>query len=395
MLKKAIPMTLLFLTALFMLTACNSAQPEPEPEPGPPVLEPEPEPEPEITEDELSGDLDSLMFRLDGVLYTLPVRAAELESNGWRADWDYVVNPGETVGSRLLRIGDLPGQEIGVSLFNFSEEGLPLNEIYIDRISVGAGWENRAELIFPGNIMIGSSYDEIIAAHGMPDEKEYWVVSEEFSYLIFSMEYAAARFVIENETNLIWSMDMYCLRRNSIAEDSAAALVAYETPTDLGDNWRELIIKIAGDLYRLPAPASAFLENGWFGDPAFHTLHARLNPGVVEESWVLHRGDQLMWLRLRNYDDVIRSDAQVVVVEILIDLSWGFLPFELPGGITEASTSEDVIMAFGAPDEISEFGDLRAYVFGDLLGGLIAIQFDIETEEIQSIVIRYSPESLQ
>ena len=40
-------------------------------------------------------------------------------------------------------------------------------------------------------------------------------------------------------------------------------VLEYSIPEQLGDDLRSFIIELEGDLYRLPAPLSAFLENGW------------------------------------------------------------------------------------------------------------------------------------
>ena len=393
--RKVFTYLLIFAMTILSLsfTACNETQPEPEPESNPPAVEVEPEPEPEIAEDGLSGDLNSLMFCLDGVVYSLPVRAAELESNGWEGFWfdwtDYIVNPGETANYGLLTKG--VGWDIGVSFFNFSEEALPLNEAHIDRISLDNEWSSRAQLIFPGNILIGSSYDEVIRAHGMPNERGYWSESKEFSYLVYSTEYAAVRITIDNETNLVSVITMYYLRRNSTAEDVPAVITAYEAPTELGDDWREFIVQLNDDLYRLPVPVATFVENGWDGSASATPLHAWINPGA-KDFWAFRKNNQPIWVLLRNYDDVIQSDAHAFVVSITIDFARD-ISFELPGGITEKSTIEEVILAFGTPNEVREVLERRQYIFGDEESH-INIAIDVETGEIQFIVIRHSPESL-
>ena len=62
----------LALLCIAALVACNGRQPTPEPEL-----------DQETTPGELSDDLDSFMFSLNGVVYTLPVPIAQLMANGW------------------------------------------------------------------------------------------------------------------------------------------------------------------------------------------------------------------------------------------------------------------------------------------------------------------------
>jgi len=377
------------------LIACNGMELVLESESESPAIETTSEVESVTAPSELSDELASLAFSLNGVIYTLPVPARELEANGWGGflfDWtEHIVTPGTTDDRRTLVNG---GQRIGVSFFNFSEEALPLNEVYIDRVSVGAEWFDAAQLIFPGNITQGSTYDEVIAVYGEASERGYLYASEEYGYLVYFADYGAVRIIFDNETNLVLSMDMYYLGRNPPVEDIPTGIRAYEAPAELGDDWREFIVKIDGDLYRLPAPVAAFAENGWGNAVGFDSLHARINPGT-EEGHFMYRDGRRMQTRLHNYDDVIRTEAQAFVIAISIDFSLPefALPINLSGGITEKSTIEEAIAAFGAPDDVFEFNGFRHYTFGDWDTG-VDIMVNIETGEILMIMIRYRPESL-
>jgi len=154
---------------------------------------------------ELSDDLNSLMFSLDGVVYTLPVHFSELEANGWSPfDPDDhlttdTLEPGDFTHWELI-IGD---QNILVTFTNLSEEVIPISESYITMVVLYERY--NAQLILPGNIMIGSTYEDIITAHGEPNSR--YTFEEPLS---LSMRYSSDYFtlLILIESNLLTFMSM-------------------------------------------------------------------------------------------------------------------------------------------------------------------------------------------
>ena len=157
----------------------------------------------EILNDELSG----LMFRLDAIVYTLPFQFSALDANGWvpcDASYcfeTYMLKPGDSVSWELI----IRNQSIGLEFTNLTEEVLPVSESYIT--GVGAGFsQNEAQVIFPGNIMPGSTYENVIAAHGEPGSRR---ISEVSQGLFYSADYFVVQIFINNETNLVSVVGMH------------------------------------------------------------------------------------------------------------------------------------------------------------------------------------------
>jgi len=353
--------------------------------------------EPEIATNGLSSSLDSRMISLNGVLYTLPIPFAELAANGWRELHErphHTIAPGTSARFRILENG---GQWINVSPFNFSETARPIDKSYIDFVSVGSIWEDYAsELIFPGNITLGSTYEEVIAAYGTPNAREYdYEAPIPLETLIYFSGCIAIMLRIDKEAGLVWAMDIYCVKRNPAPGQFPTAVTAYETPIELGDDWRTFIVRIDGDLYRLPAPITTFVENGWVYR-APH-LFARINFGADGvEGLVLHRDNQIIRTTVRNYDNVIRTEEYgfVTRVELNFTQSGSEIPIEFPGGITEQSTIEEITTIFGIPESIEDDdGEIRVYKFGSV-DAHISMEINTNTGAIQRIVIRHSPESV-
>jgi len=164
----------------------------------------------EVGQNELSdATLDSLMFSLDGAIYTMPVHFSELEANGWRpydTDNHFATDILESGNFAVRGLTD-GSQNIAVTFTNLSEEVLLVSESYVIGIAVLFEVHN-ARLVLPGNVAIGSTYEDVIAAHGEPSrwhtfEDTYWLDFNTHSYGGVSLSVS-----IDNETNLVIFMDM-------------------------------------------------------------------------------------------------------------------------------------------------------------------------------------------
>jgi len=355
----------------------------------------------EPTEDGLYEGLDRLSFTLNGAVYTLPLPFAELETAGWeilRLDFaEHLVNP--VSGNPSVDFGN--GEQVMRGFFrNFSGQPLPLREVYLTGVLLDTRVDEEAELRLSGDILIGSTLEEVIETYGYPSwRRDLWEPYEELGYVL---EDVSLWIIIDKETSLVVSLEMRISENlNSrlveerfpvfAAEDFPEAVLAYEAPENLGEDWQMLAVSVDGDLYRLPAPVSAFLENGWAmqGDEFF----AWSGDGRY---LYLYRGEQSLWVRLYNSDDALRAGPHlfVTMLQVLELLEpETTIPMGLPGGISEHSTMEDVIAAFGEPDDVLDrSGGLRWYRF-EAADRNIVIIIDTETGGIRSIAISYIPAS--
>jgi len=340
----------------------------------------------------LGDDLFSFMFSLNGVLYTLSTPFSELAADGWEGEYldEVTVAPRTRSHGMDLRNGE---QTIRVTFFNPTEEELPLSESVVRYIATWEHLHGRVQLVFPGNIAMGSTYEEVIAAFGEPENVIEHYPSRNLS---FSAEGISVSIAIHMETNLVTGLSMNDNRivRERVeipqfaADDFPTSVLAYEAPTSLSDDLNSFIVKIDGDLYRLPAPMAVFLDNGWTYSSGMYIGPASRGAGVG-----LIREGELLRTRLRNYDDERRPLAHTFVVRVDLDFSNPnrSISVELPGGITENSTMEEVMAVFGQPTDIAEYRGRRTYSFGQELAG-IAFAVHIGTGEIQEIVITHCPE---
>ena len=162
----------------------------------------------------LSDDLNKLMFSLDGIVYTLPFHFSELEANGWHpCDYErdyefatYMLKP-DDFDTWSFTNGE---HYVVVTISNFSEEILLLSESYVVGVAVRYDLFD-AQLILPGNIMIGTSYEYVIEAAGNRftyiRETEH-SVSFRFSIDIDDFTTASFTMAVDNETKQVIFMSM-------------------------------------------------------------------------------------------------------------------------------------------------------------------------------------------
>lgn len=396
------------------LVACDGDDPEPEVEDQveeeveeEPETEEEPEDEEEEEEEEreavdvdapdgLSDDLYSFMFSLNGDIYSLPFSFEELEQNGWDGDDldENTLNPNQVSFSSSITNGDY---NMNIAFINLTENVLPFRECNVGRVTFDLWAYERGpgtELIFPGGITIGTAYEDVIATHGEPSDRRE---TDTFITLTYSPRvYERIEFRIDQETKLVDSLTMQNYEEREAAPefegDLPDSVLAYEEPTDLGDNWRDFIVKLDGDLYQLPAPVAAFIDNGWVieGDP-----NEMINARSTNVSTRLRLGNQTMRVLIHNYDDMAQPISNGFVTSVEFSHHFAVLPIELPGGITEDSTIEEVIAAFGEPNrEPEESSSFATYRFGPNLREEVTVVIDVETDTIHSIRLEHSPRDL-
>lgn len=164
----------------------------------------------------------------------------------------------------------------------------------------------------------------------------------------------------------------------------------YEAPTSLGDDWRSFIVKFDGDLYRLPAPVAVFVENGWVIESDYDEM---ILAQESIENVILIKGNQTMSTTVKNYDDDAQPVSYGFVTRIEFSRLGPMLPIELPGGITENSTIEDVLAIFGMPNASARNVSFEFYNYRKD-GAEIIFTINRETREIHSIEITNKPETL-
>lgn len=131
-----------------------------------------------------SKDISSLEFALNGQVLTFPTTVKELESAGYTLDAPYQNevlqgSNGIVYYSILCSARNGEGSMIRFSACNLSKESKPIEECEIENISA-----EDALFILCNGISLESSYEEVIAIMGEPDEYEEEGDAKKLTYMV-------------------------------------------------------------------------------------------------------------------------------------------------------------------------------------------------------------------
>ena len=176
----------------------------------------EPNPRPFPIPDGLEDDIHSLTFGLNGVVYTLPIPLSTLLEDGWElvaalesGGWQILNNlEGRTLepmhpsaplrlvnGEQVIRV------VISNPLHPIEYEGveIPYYEGFVTEIRVATFFNEWAEFVLSGNVMIGSTFEDLPIA-----DIDYWHVTHGTStYLQYREGYKQISIRVNNETQLV------------------------------------------------------------------------------------------------------------------------------------------------------------------------------------------------
>ncbi len=317
---------------------------------------------------ELSDDIYSFQLKLDGDIYQFPMSCADFIALGWTyaEDEDTDISPYNYSSFRFTK-GDL---EAYVDLCNLGLNTMPATQCSVGGMSIDSyqfGDAPETVIEFPRGLTFNvSTLDDVKAAWGEPSDT---YESDLYTKLTYEYDlYQSIEFQIDSETGVIDKFDIENLEQEEGANDAAAAevsgepteeVLAYEAPTELGDDIRSGIVEFAGDLYQLPAPVSVFIENGF-------TLKPEDSDSVVA-------GDYFGWFEMikdgkefRGTADNLSPNATTIencfVTKVEADSYDADLPLALPGGISNHMSVDELMPILETlPYEVSSDTDNYTY----------------------------------
>lgn len=327
----------------------------------------------ESADDELSDDVYSFQVKLNGEVYSFPMSYADFTAKGWECDEEDAateVQP-NTYGTVTFRNGYL---SIYTDVLNLGINTAPASECSIGGFSMDDYQYEKAPettLELPGGIVYGqSSLDDIIAAYGTPSDTYEGDLYTKVSYEYDS--YQDINLYVSTETGFLNEVDL----RNFIADKEAnaaaaaevsdeptEAVLAYEAPAELGDDPLSFTVEFAGDLYQLPAPVSAFVENGWTIKPDnTESVVASGNSG-----WVTMMKDNQEFRTLaRNVDKNAAVIENCFIRDIEANVNDCNVSLTVPSGITIGMSKDELLSVLESFDGIkyeedTETSDMFTY----------------------------------
>ncbi len=303
----------------------------------------------EAAEGELSDDIYSFQLKLDGDLYQFPMAYADFVAKGWTCveDETMEISPNYYDSFRFTK-GNL---EVYAEVFNLGLNTVAASECMIGGMSIDHfQLEDAPETVveFPKGVSLGvSTLDDVKAAWGEATD-----TYEGDSYTELTYEYDIYQTIELNfdvETGIMNGFDMENLTQEEGANDAAAAevsgepteaVLAYEAPTELGDDVHSGIVDFAGNLYQLPTPVSVFLENG------FQLKPEDCDPVVAggDTGWfsMIKDGKEFRGLA-RNKDANATTIENCFVTSVDVDSYDSDFPLTLPGGITHHMSADELM----------------------------------------------------
>jgi hypothetical protein len=336
----------------------------------------------------MSDDPADLTFLLDGVVYQLPFDFSRLAKNGWNiADGGYsstTLVAGHGIESfRMVR----DGQFIGIEVYNNSGNALEIAQCTVVEIQVSATVETFQ---VAKGITAADSVDKVEQTLGTPSGKRDGQSSVRLIYGdAETLEYGVILEIQKDEADKKYS---YITVKSKLPEDKKTEtskdvpdyLSEYTAPASLGNDLYSGTIQIEGDLYRIPAPLSAFIQKGW----KMESSPSHLAAGETGKQITLSRNGKKMDVRLANFASYQTTPENCAVTRVYIeddkDVSF-VLPREIKDGMT-LSQVESLI-----PSDMEKSGSgttirYSHYIFKDR-DFCIYISVDVETDKIEYIVV--------
>ena len=116
----------------------------------------------------------------------------------------------------------------------------------------------------------------------------------------------------------------------------------YQAPAALSDDLMDFTVEYADSLYRLPAPVSAFTDNGWEID--WESSDEAVKSGKYGYV-TLQRGTQSLYTVVCNYGEDVTAVNNCFVTGVHGDLAATKVPIRVAGGITLGMPKQDFLAA--------------------------------------------------
>jgi len=315
---------------------------------------------------EMSDDLFDFTVKIDGDVFKLPVSLEVFMSYGWKPTRELTgtLLPGDDFsldfGSRFMFTRD--DSYISVTLANMSDEVRYISKSTI--IGLSTIFTN-ATIELPHGIRKGTStMDDVLSAFGDPYEtsENTWSGTLTLQYrpedtfgewVWIYIDYlngdVVSDFLIRNKSQI----DSDLISDMATVHDEVTEKERnYIVPAALGDDLSSFIVEIYGDLYRIPAPVSAFMDNGWEVDREHSwSIPTESIPRQREaHHFTLIRGSERFPVTLFNFGDKLLTVERCFVVrfDIYSDQSENI---RRPGGITVGTPERRLIELLGDMSE--------------------------------------------
>lgn len=257
------------------------------------------------------------------IAYRIPIAYSAMIARNWLYEDDDTITlkPNQYTTEEFMDRDDVI---LYVSFFNMGINTQQIKDSLIGQVTFDKlnliGCET--EIRFAGNIIYGqSTKTDVIAAYGEPTRIEEENGKEVLIYEKGEFEWV--KFIPDEGTEIINNVDMCNFVEpdnfdgGTINEEVPEVVLNYKEPDAVGTDLNISNVRVLGDIYSLPAPVSAFLENGWeIVDDASHQAVVAKGVGTItlEKKGILITSDVI------NYTDSAVYIENCFVTTVYIDL---------------------------------------------------------------------------
>ncbi|MGI6010664.1 MAG: hypothetical protein ACOX8H_04085 [Ruminococcus sp.] len=325
------------------LTGCGKTQEESVPLVTEEELQQEEE---EVPAADIDSELKSFEFSVQGTACRLPAAYEEMEEKGWKYEGDLAaeVAAESFLENQTLYLGDY---SCTADITNFSPEPQPVEQCFVGRIVLETGKQGE-KVTLPGNLALGEATAvQAQEAYGEPKDRY-----ENDSEIIFTYEYGVyerAVLTFQTNTEVLVKAEL-CNQMNpqeqemyeNAGKGKTAEVEQYQAPETVSDDLMDFTVEYGGSLYRLPAPVSAFTDNGWEIDEESSDEAVKNGKyGYV----TLVRGEQSLYAVVCNYGTEITAVNNCFVTSVHGDLTTTKVPIRIAHNITLGMPTEEFLGA--------------------------------------------------
>lgn len=339
----------------------------------------------------ISDDLYKYQVSINGVVYSFPTSFSTFQKNGWVGeDFGNVKLEPNQYTLKNIRNGQ---QSMMVKIANFGINVSPLSECHIGGIRIESDTKKQGAIIsIAKGITIDSTYDEVIAAYGKPSDEYKGTSLTKLTYK--SGIYSNYKISIDIKTKKVSCIEIENLvkpaktQTTSVNTELPAIVKNYKAPSSIGNDLFSFQVKYGGNLYKLPAPIAELEKNGWVLQSNANEVIAAKSSAVGIE---LRKDNQILKTQIQNYSDKAEPLKHCFVTYMEYYNNGAQIHLELPKGISEKSSIDQVIAAYGQPTKVDEGSSFKHYEYGKIF---TKVTFVTNKGKIEKIEVSHFPKKL-
>ena len=306
----------------------------------------------------LSGNLADFTFLLMEKVYQLPAELETFTEKGWELD----IQESDKLGGLAYKevTATMGENAMKLELFNPSGNARELTQCVVSGISA---YPMDCPGFAVSKLFTGASRtSEILESFGTPEQR---YDNEDTSVLEYAFGDNRVVFhTSENPDEYPYAHYIKMYRRDIQSEKTETStqrpeyLDAYVAPEALGDDLKSGFFELEGVVYAMPAPVSAYLENGWtIGSGPGHV------PAYGKGSISLQKGNMSVDMEIRNNSDLqaLPENCQVTMLTVFENEN---ASLKLPNGLSFQSSSQeakDAMTPYCEEDSIHKFDGETTY----------------------------------